>query len=111
MQSILFAILKINSPEVRNFLIKYTQTDPLEESDLRKNYLYSCYEETQKRIKSTVQERKYLGVHIQKKQRKFCYLCLKKRSNMVTEGISIVMPGHIYRELYNNHSFLMKQVL
>jgi hypothetical protein len=32
-------LFKINNPEVRNFLLKYTQTDPPDESTLRKNYL------------------------------------------------------------------------
>jgi hypothetical protein len=40
-------IFKINNPEVRNFLLKYTQTDPPDESTLRTNYLPTrCYEET-----------------------------------------------------------------
>jgi hypothetical protein len=39
-------LFKINNPEVRNFLLKYTQTDSQDKSSLRKNYLPKCYEET-----------------------------------------------------------------
>jgi hypothetical protein len=39
-------VSKINNPEVRNFLLKYTQTDPPNESTFRNNYLLRCYEET-----------------------------------------------------------------
>jgi hypothetical protein len=41
---------KINNPEVRNFLLKYTQTNPPDESVLRKNCLPKCYEETLNKI-------------------------------------------------------------
>jgi hypothetical protein len=44
-------LFKINNLEVRNFLLKYTQTDPPDESTLRKNYLPKCYEETLKKIR------------------------------------------------------------
>jgi hypothetical protein len=44
-------LFKINNPEVRNFLLKYTQTDPPDESTLRKNYLPECYEETLNKIR------------------------------------------------------------
>jgi hypothetical protein len=43
-------LFKINNPEVRNFLLKYTQTDPTDESTLRKKYLPKCYEETLNKI-------------------------------------------------------------
>jgi hypothetical protein len=43
-------LFKINNPEIRNFLLKYTQTDPPDESTLRKNYLAKCYEETLNKI-------------------------------------------------------------
>jgi hypothetical protein len=36
----------INTPEVRNFLLKYTQTDPPDKSTVRKNYVPKYYEET-----------------------------------------------------------------
>jgi hypothetical protein len=57
-QSILPALLKINNPEVRNSLLKYIQTDPPDESDLRKNYLHRYYEDTLNKTKTIVQERK-----------------------------------------------------
>jgi hypothetical protein len=44
-------LFKINNPEDRNFLLKYTQTDPQEESTLRKNYLPKCYKETLNKIR------------------------------------------------------------
>jgi hypothetical protein len=44
-------LFKINNPEVRNFLLKYTQTDPPDKSTLRKNYLPKCYEKTLKKIR------------------------------------------------------------
>jgi hypothetical protein len=43
-------LFKINNPEVRNFLLKYTKTDPQNDSTLRKNYLPKCYEETLNKI-------------------------------------------------------------
>jgi hypothetical protein len=43
-------LFKINNPEVRNFLLKYSQTDPPDESTSRKNYLPKCYEETLNKI-------------------------------------------------------------
>jgi hypothetical protein len=44
-------IFKINNHEVRNFLLKYNQRDPPDESTLRKNYLPQCYEETFNKIR------------------------------------------------------------
>jgi hypothetical protein len=44
-------LFKINNREVRNFLLKYTQTDPPDESSLRKHYLPECYEETLNKIR------------------------------------------------------------
>jgi hypothetical protein len=44
-------LFKINNPNVRNFLLKYTQTDPTEESILRKNYVPKCYEETWNKVR------------------------------------------------------------
>jgi hypothetical protein len=41
---------KINNSEVRNFFLKYNQTDPPDKSTLRKNYLPKCYEETSSKI-------------------------------------------------------------
>jgi hypothetical protein len=43
-------LFKINNPAVRNFLLKYTQRDPPDESTLRKNYLPKCYIETLNKI-------------------------------------------------------------
>jgi hypothetical protein len=45
------SLFKINNPEVRNFLLKYTQTDPPDESTLRKNHLPKCYKETMNKIR------------------------------------------------------------
>jgi hypothetical protein len=42
---------KINNPTVRNFLLNYTQTDPPDESTLRKTYLPTCYKETLNKIR------------------------------------------------------------
>jgi hypothetical protein len=42
------SLVKINNHEVRNFLLKYTQTDPPDESASRKSYLPKYYEETNK---------------------------------------------------------------
>jgi hypothetical protein len=39
-------LFKINNPEVRNYLMKYTETDPRNESTLKRKYLPKCYEET-----------------------------------------------------------------
>jgi hypothetical protein len=44
-------LFKVNNHEVRNFLLKYTQTDPPDESTLRKHYLPECYEETLNKIR------------------------------------------------------------
>jgi hypothetical protein len=44
-------LFKINNPEVMNFLLNYTQTDPSDESILRENYLPKCYEETLNKIR------------------------------------------------------------
>jgi hypothetical protein len=57
------ASLKINSPQIRNFLLKYTQTNPAGQTALRKCYLHSYYGETLKRILSIVQEKKYVFTH------------------------------------------------
>jgi hypothetical protein len=53
-QAFVFAdilLFEINSPEVKNFLLKYTQTDRKDETTLRKNYLPKCYEETWNKIR------------------------------------------------------------
>jgi hypothetical protein len=44
-------LFKINNPEVRNFLLKYTQADPPDKSALRKSHLPKCYEETSNTIR------------------------------------------------------------
>jgi hypothetical protein len=44
-------LFKINNSKVRNFLPKYTQTDPPDESTLRKNYMPKCHEETLNKIR------------------------------------------------------------
>jgi hypothetical protein len=44
-------LFKINNLEVRNFLLKYAQTDPPDESTCSKNYLPQCYEETLNKIR------------------------------------------------------------
>jgi hypothetical protein len=44
-------LFKKNSPEVRNFLLKYTQTDPPDETTFRKHYLPKCYKETLNKIR------------------------------------------------------------
>jgi hypothetical protein len=56
-------LFKINNPEVRNFLLKYTQTNPPDDLTLRKNYLPKCYKETFEENSSIVRERKYLGIY------------------------------------------------
>jgi hypothetical protein len=44
-------LFKKNNAQVKNFLLKYTQTDPPDESTLKKNYLPKCYEETLNKIR------------------------------------------------------------
>jgi hypothetical protein len=39
-----------NNPVISNFLLKYTQTDPPNESTLRNNFLPKCYKEALNRI-------------------------------------------------------------
>jgi hypothetical protein len=40
----------LSNHEVRNFFLKYNQTDPPEALTFRKNYLPKCYEETLNKI-------------------------------------------------------------
>jgi hypothetical protein len=42
---------KTNSPDLRNFHLKYTQTDPPDESTLREFYLPKGYEEKLNKIR------------------------------------------------------------
>jgi hypothetical protein len=44
-------LFKINNPEVKNFLLKYTHLYPPHKSALRKTYLAKCYEETLNKIR------------------------------------------------------------
>jgi hypothetical protein len=101
-------LLKINSSEVRNFLPKYTQTDPPDESTLRKNCLLKCYEETMQKIQRIVRERKYLGVHGRNNWFKWKEVCkcynwgFEKRLESIRGIISSVMLGNICSESHNN---------
>jgi hypothetical protein len=101
-------LFKINNPEDRNFLPKYTQRDLPDESTFRKDYLPKCYKETLNKIKSIVRERKYLCVYRRNNRCKWkegcncCYWGSEKRSNPMREIIYSVMQGNVCNESYNN---------
>jgi hypothetical protein len=57
--------LKINTPEVGNFLLNYTDSDPSEGHILRKCYLLKSYEKALKKSSSLL-EGKYSCVHKEK---------------------------------------------
>jgi hypothetical protein len=52
----LSTLFKINNPEVWSFLLKYTQTDPPDESGLRKNYIHTHYKEILNKIQVLCQK-------------------------------------------------------
>lgn len=45
-------LFKLKNPELRKFLVKYTNFEPPDESTLRKTYLHRCYEQTLQHIRS-----------------------------------------------------------
>lgn len=51
-------LFKLNNKEVKNFLAKYTNFDPPDESTIRKHYLPKCYEETLRNIRAVCENEK-----------------------------------------------------
>ncbi|PSN35047.1 hypothetical protein C0J52_15400 [Blattella germanica] len=49
---------KVNNIQLRNFLTKYIDIAPPEESTLRKNYLPKCYDETVQKIRAVCENEK-----------------------------------------------------
>ena len=85
-------ISKVNEPQLKKFLTKYSNIDTPDESTLRRNYLPKCYEETLAHIRSICQNEKI-------------WVSIDETSDSTGRKIGHVVVGVLKNDLENIQDF------
>jgi hypothetical protein len=107
-------VFSINNPEVRNFLLKYTQTEPLNESTLRINYQPECYEETLNNIRVLCGKENIWVFIFETSGKKVANIVigvLKNDQTLLEKSFFSVMQGNVCSETHKNSTYIFNDAV